>query len=162
MAVWWILAAVFLISAVIGFFIWSPVRAAVRNARFSGARREFHLRREWLEAKFIGLAAASSKTDTFRWTECEFDNDVAYVRNRTTGELAAFVAITVGLIEDSDSSDSDEPPRRTDRYQAGTAVFHFLRHHWDTEGVALLNLTPSEAVRFYHDNLEIIAHELAG
>ena len=155
MALWWILATVFLIGAVVGFLIWSPIRAAVRNARFSDARREFHLRREWLEAKFIGRAAAGFKTDTFRWAECEFDNDVAYVRNRSTGELAAFVAITVGL-EDS------EEPRHGDRYQAGTAVFCFLRHHWDTEGVALLNLTPSEAVRFYHDNLEIIAHELAG
>jgi hypothetical protein len=143
------------IGVVAGFLAWSPVRTALRNARFADARREFHLRREWLETKFIGRAATKSKGDAFRWAECEFDNDVAYVRNRSTGELAAFVAITVGLEEPDDQ-------RRTDRYQAGTAVFRFFRHHWDTDGVALLNLTPSEAVRFYQENLEIVAHELAG
>lgn len=155
MADWYILATAVFLGVVVGFLIWSPIRAAVRNARFADARREFHLRREWMEAKFIKRAAATAKSDTFRWVECEFDNDVSYVRNRSTGELAAFVAITVGL-EDS------EEHRRTDRYQAGTAVFRFLHHHWDTEGVALLNLTPSEAVRYYQDNLEIVAHELAG
>ena len=155
MAAWWILATAVLFGVVAGFLVWSPLRRALRNARFADARREFHLRREWLETKFIGRAATKAKGDTFRWAECEFDNDVAYVRNRSTGELAAFVAITVGLEESDDQ-------RRTDRYQAGTAVFRFLRHHWDTEGVALLNLTPSEAVRFYQENLEIVAHELAG
>ena len=155
MVAWYILATAVLLGVVVGVLVWSPIRAAVRNARFADARRDFHLRREWLEAKFIGRAASNAKGDAFRWVECEFDNDVAYVRNRSTGELDAFVAITVGL-EDTDDH------RRTDRYQAGTAVFRFLRSHWDTEGVALLNLTPSEAVRFYQENLEIVAHELAG
>jgi len=87
--------------------------------------------------------------------DCDFDNDVAYVRNRVTGELAAFVAITIAI------DDTETTGRTAPSFRAGTAVFRLDRKHWDTEGLALLNLTPAEAIRFYQDDLEIVAQEVA-
>jgi hypothetical protein len=152
---WWLTALLVIIGAVTLLFVWSPVQSALRNNHFAQARRDFHLQRERLEVKFIQRAATRAKPNA-RWSDCEFDNDVAYVRNRATGELAAFVAITVAL------EDLDVPSSGIGHFRAGTAVFRFDRHHWETDGIALLNLTPSEAVRFYKGNLEIVAQELAG
>ena len=46
--------------------------------------------------------------------------------------------------------------------RAATAVFRVEGGAWATDGRALFNLTPSEAVSYYQDNLELVAEELAG
>jgi hypothetical protein len=40
-------------------------------------------------------------------------------------------------------------------------VFRVERGIWSTDGRALFNLTPEEAVNYYQDNLELVAHEPA-
>jgi hypothetical protein len=45
--------------------------------------------------------------------------------------------------------------------RAASAVFRSQRGVWQTDGRALFNLNPSEAVAFYQDNLELVAHEAA-
>ncbi len=151
----WIVAAILAMSAVGVALAWTPVRTALRESRLSAARRDFHRHREWLEAKFMGKAANRAPPESPRWVDCDFDNDVAYVRNRVTGELAAFVAITIAI------DDTETTGRTAPSFRAGTAVFRLDRKHWDTEGLALLNLTPAEAIRFYQDDLEIVAQEVA-
>jgi hypothetical protein len=154
---WVILASVGGGGILLGLFLWWPLRIVLRKARLTDARRNFHLQRERLEVKFIRLAAAHAKPGAPRWADCEFDNDVAYVRNRSTGELAAFVGVTIGL------EDADDGPLGSsmENLRNGTAVFRFDRDHWETDGVALLNLSPTEAIRFYRDNLEIVAQEVS-
>jgi hypothetical protein len=156
--IWWIVGAIVVVTILAFFLVWSPLHAAVRQARLADAQRDFHIKREWLEAKFMTLASSRGKADTPRWADCEFDDDVAYVRNRSTGELAAFVAITVALEEDEATGITSHNGRNL---RSGTAVFRFDHSHWKTDGVALLNLSPSEAVRYYQEDLEIVAHELA-
>ena len=151
-AYWYLVAAA--VAGIVLAVVWSPLRRALREARLADARRDFHLQRERLEAKFVRKAASRVRPDAPRWADCEFDNDVAYVRNRATGEVAAFVAITVAL-------DDTETTGTLPSYRAGTAVFRLDRKRWDTDGQALLNLTPAEAIRFYQDDLEIVAQEVA-
>ena len=105
------------------------------------------------------MAAAHAKPDAPRWADCAFADDVAYVRNRTTGELSAFVAMTVAT-----EALHRLPPGTTDligNCQAGTAVFRFDRDGWVTDGRAILNLSPNEAIHYYRDDLEIIGEEFA-
>ena len=45
--------------------------------------------------------------------------------------------------------------------QLGTAVFRFDRDHWETDGRAILNLSPSEAIRFFRKDLEKVGEEFA-
>jgi len=154
---WWILASVAaLIAIIVG--VWRPIRTAVRESRFSRARRDFHRQRERLEAKFVRLAAGRAKPGAPQWTDCEFDDDVAYVRNRSTGELAAFVAVAVSI--DGLGSEGDGLGI-TGNVRAGTAIFRFGGQRWDTDGRAILNLSPAEAIRYYKDDLEIVGQELA-
>jgi hypothetical protein len=123
------------------------------------AKRRFHVQREGLEAKFLKLAAAQVKPEAPRWSDCSFADDVAYVRNRTTGELSAFVAVTLASADVSASAASTIDP--LGNLQVGTAVFRFDRDHWVTDGRAILNLSPGEAVRYYRHDLEMVGEEIA-
>ncbi|MFZ5829576.1 MAG: hypothetical protein ACOY3P_05790 [Planctomycetota bacterium] len=155
---WWVVLIAGAALAVIAA-LWRPARSAAREARVAMARRDFRLKREWLEAKFVQRAAARSQSGVVRWSDCEFADDVAYVRNRSTQELSAFVAVTVP-VEDVDLGAPTEDLMGSMRI--GTAIFRFDRDHWDTDGRAILNLTPAEAIRFYQSDLERIDQELAG
>ena len=147
------------IIAVVALLLWRPCQAAARDARFAQARKDFHKQREWLEVKFISLAPSQGKADAPRWSNCEFDDAVSYVRHRTTGELSAFVAVTVALegIGQTTTSTTD----LMSNLQAGTAVFRFDKVRWVTDGRVILNLSPNEAIRFYQSDLEIVGQEMA-
>ncbi|MBN2024760.1 MAG: hypothetical protein JW809_18420 [Pirellulales bacterium] len=169
----WVLIVVAAILLVGGCFAWRPVRGVWSRPRFQEARQAFHWQRERLEAKFFDLAGAHRKPGAPRWLDCDFDDDVAYVRNRYTGELSAFVAVTIALsgtdasrpppaldFEDADDwSDLDvERPLGGD-LRGATAVFRFDRDRWVTEGRVVFNLSPSETIRFYQRDLEMVGNE---
>ena len=147
------------VVAVVILLMWHPFQAAAREARLGQARKEFHKQREWLEVKFITLAGSQTKPDAPRWSNCEFDDAVSYVRQRATGELKAFVAVTVALEGISHLSMSTTD--LMSNLQAGTAVFRFEKERWVTDGQVILNFSPNEAIRFYQSDLEMVAQELA-
>ena len=145
--------------AVVVLLLWRPCQAAAREARFTQARKEFHKQREWLEVKFISLAGSQGKAEAPRWSNCEFDDAISYVRHRATGELSAFVEVTVALegIGHSTTSATD----LMSNLQAGTAVFRFDKDHWVTDGRVILNLSPNEAIRYLPGRLEMVGQEMA-
>ena len=44
---------------------------------------------------------------------------------------------------------------------ARARVFGLDRDHWETDGRAIFNLTPAEAIRFYLRDLKVVGRELA-
>jgi len=140
--------------------VWRPNRTASREARLAQTRHDFHWQRERLEAKFIRLASSKAGPNAPFWDDCEFDDDVTYVKNRKTGELSAFVALTVAVGGCVDSTSGDRG--RLGNLRAGTAVFRFDDSHWETDGRAILNLSPTEAIRFYQSRLEMVGQEFGG
>jgi hypothetical protein len=158
---WWLPAIAVVVAAALAVWLWRArrnVRAATATP-LAQAKQRFHVQRERLEAKFIQLAAAHAAPNTPQWTDCTFDDDVAYVRDRTTGELKALVAVTIA----SDNLDAaiHGVSDAVGNLQAGTAVFRFDRDHWETDGRAILNLSPTEAVQRYRNDFEIVAEEFA-
>jgi hypothetical protein len=156
---WWIWtsAALFLIGLL---YFWGPVWRAIHEARFVRIQREFHTQRERLEAKFVQLAIAHSKPESPRWEDCEFADDVAYVRHRVTGELSAFVAVSI-TSEDVADGAGFSTGDAVGKMQLGTAMFRFHHNHWETDGRAILNLTPKQAVRYLQRDWKIVGHEYA-
>ncbi|HEX4128487.1 MAG TPA: hypothetical protein VHZ24_00490 [Pirellulales bacterium] len=140
-------------------FVKEPSRTARQKAEFDVARREFHFQRERLEAKFFELAASSGKPRGLRWSECEFENDVTYARQRSGGRLCAFVAVTISF--EAIEGGMMEGVEAVGNLRAATAVFHRNAARWDTDGRALFNLSPSEAISYYQDNLVMVGHEPA-
>lgn len=156
---WWLLVGIAAALAALTV-IWCPNRKASLKVRLAQTRRDFHWQREALEAKFIRLASSKAGPNSPSWDDCEFDDDVAYVKNRNTGELSAFVALTVSVNVYGDSTSGGRGP--IGNLRAGTAVFRFDDNHWETDGRAILNLSPAEAIRFYRNDLEMIDQEPAG
>jgi len=156
--IWILVAAVAVLFVAAGLF-WRPMRAAWREARLAEARRDFHRQRERLEAKFVQLAAGRAKPDGPQWADCEFDDDVAYARSRSTGELSAFVAVSIEMEDIEDRS--PDTPGAVGNLRAATAVFRFDGDHWETDGRAIFNLTPTEAIHFYQRDLEMVGQEVA-
>lgn len=158
---WWVLA---LAPAAFGALVLlsRPALRRSRSGRLARARRDFHLQRERLEIRFLQLAAARQQPDAaelFDWDRCEFDDDVAYVRSRTTGELAALVGMTVAR-RDPDSPVADIADL-LGAMSTGTAIFRFDGKHWCTDGKALLNLNPAEAIRRLASDMELLDREMA-
>ena len=141
-------------------FVWRLLSAARRENRFALACRDFHRQRERLEVKFVQLGIIHAKPEGPRWSDCFFDDDVAYARNRSTGELSAFVGVAIEMDDLEDHA--SHAPDAVGNLRTATAVFRFDGDHWETDGRAIFNLTPTEAIHFYQRDLEMVGQEFAG
>ncbi|MEX2113865.1 MAG: hypothetical protein WD845_11810 [Pirellulales bacterium] len=158
----WLLPALVFLAVVVTFVVlaWRPVRARLRQRDLARARKDFRRTREHLEAKFVQLASQSGKPRGLEWVRCDFEDDVVYARNRRSGEISAFVGVTIGF--EATVGGGMEEVEAVSNLRAATAVFRIERGKWRTDGRALFNLNPSEAVAFYQENLELVGKELAG
>ena len=156
---WWVGGAVVLLLLAAGVWRWLPPRTGRQAFRFADARRDFHRQRERLEAKFLHLGMAPGRREAPRWTDCDFDDGVAYARNRVTGELSAFVAVTIEMEESGGQGLASTDTVRSLR--SATAVFRFDGSRWETEGRAIFNKSPTEAIRLYHRDLELLAQDVS-
>ncbi len=181
--VFWIIVAGG-VAALIGILLTrrSPLTATWRRNRFIEACRDFHWQREHLEARFVHISQLHCKPGSPHWADCDFSDDVSYVRNRYTGELSAFVAVTI-LLEVPQAMHDEESAHGEDSVYAdgrvfgkerehaamdfgnsvrkATAVFRFGRDRWETDGRTIFNLSPTETIRFYQHDLEMVGQELA-
>jgi hypothetical protein len=156
---WWIAAGAASAALVAGALIWRPVCAALRESHYRKARKDFHRQRERLEARFLTLASASGKPRGLRWTDCEFEDSVSYARDRRTRRLSAFVGVTIAF--EAVAGGPMEDVEAVGNLRAATAVFHFRDGRWHTEGRAMFNLNPTEAIHYYRDDFEMVGHEAA-
>jgi hypothetical protein len=157
---WWIVASLGVAGALVAIALaWHPVHRRLQAQALGRARRDFHRQRERLEAQFVRLASNSGKPRGLEWVRCDFDDDVVYARHRRSGEISAYVAVTVGF-EAIDGGGMEEV-EAVSNLRAATAVFRVERGAWRTDGRTLFNLNPSEAVAYYHDNLELVGQEVA-
>jgi hypothetical protein len=155
---WWIVAAACVLLVGGGLLlVWRPARAALRASELATARGEFHRQRERLEARFVQIAGASGKPRGLSWSNCEFDDAVTYARDRRTGQLSAFVAVTISF--EAVEGGGMEHVEAVSNLRAATAVFHYVRGVWQTEGRAVFNLNPAEAIDHFRGQLERLDHE---
>jgi len=152
--VWWIIGATVVLVVFLGLFVWPRWRSRREAAHLVNARKLFHLRREWLEADFITLARRAIETSEVEWSDCDFDDEAAFATARSNRQLCAFVAVTIYL---SRSGEGDEGrTRRSAKRREATAVFHFDGRRWFTEGRAIFNLNPLEAIERFQHELEMV------
>jgi hypothetical protein len=140
---------------------WRGRRKAREDARqaaeFESARKAFHQQREWLEARFFDIAAGSGKPRGLRWSEIDFENDVTYARELSTKCLCAFVAITISF--EAIEGGLMEGVEAVSRKRAASAMFRHKDGTWTTDGRVLFNLSPTDAVSHFKEELEPVGHE---
>jgi hypothetical protein len=116
------------------------------------ALEQFRRQREHLEAAFFRAAAASGKPRGLRWKGCEWDAAVELARDRQTGQLLALVGVTIAF-EAIEGSDMEGLPA-VGNLRNASAVFAFDRGRWVTDGRAVFNLNPDEAIRHFGTQYE--------
>jgi hypothetical protein len=150
---WWWLAPALAVGAILLLaWIWKPVRLFGRAVQVERARELFKLQRERLEAQFLKAAAASGKPRGLRWKDCQWEQEVEFVRERSTGQIAALVAVTIQFeaIEGSDM----EGLAAVGNLRNASAVFFFQAGHWLTVGKAVFNMNPHEALAHFKNQYE--------
>ncbi len=155
----WFAIGLAVMAYVAAVVVWRPMWSALRAAEYEKARREFHRSRERLEAKFLQLASASGRPRGLRWLDCEFENDVTYARDRQNGELTALVAVTISF--EAIEGGGMEHVEAVSNLRAATAVFRLSQGQWATDGRAIFNLNPTEAIDFYKGSLVMVGQEQA-
>ena len=133
--------------ACIGLFIW--LRRHIRQAR-----EQFHAHREELAVEFLEAAGATGKPRGLRWVACDWADEIAFARDRHTGQLAALVAVTIRFeaIEGGDM----EGVAAVGNLRNASAVFFFDRGRWHTVGKAVFNMNPDEAIAHYqYERVEV-------
>ncbi|HAY78894.1 MAG TPA: hypothetical protein DCY79_03730 [Planctomycetaceae bacterium] len=134
--------------------LWPRVRDYWAMRELERVRNIFYRRREWAEAKFMTLASESGKPRGLAWVECEFDNGVSFARDRESGDLRALVAVTISFEAIEGGGMEDNP--NVGNLRAATAVFRFDGNDWTTDGRAIFNLNPLQAIEHFQHELETV------
>jgi hypothetical protein len=116
------------------------------------ARRLFLLQREHLEAHFLRAANATGKPRGLRWVECDWEPEVVFARDVRSGELTALVGVTIRF-EAIEGSDMEGLPA-VGNLRNATGVFLFRGGRWQTQGKAVFNLNPGEAIEHFKGQYE--------
>ncbi|MBC7351380.1 MAG: hypothetical protein H5U08_03395 [Thermogutta sp.] len=132
--------------------LWRPLRRLQARAVFEKARRQFHRQRESLEARLVRQIAVPVVAGELEWVDCEFDDEVLYLRERGGHRLAAVVLVTLG-------TDSDWLPASEESQRCGVAIFRFDKDHWTVDPKVYMNLTPEDVVRQFSGTMEVLYRE---
>lgn len=154
MAAWWVAAGILIALVVILAILAKPVRGMRREAQFQRACKEFRQQRERLELQFFQAASTTGRPRGLRWSECDFEDPVAYARDRRTGELCAFVACTIAF--EAVEGGPMEGVEAVGNLRAATSVFSYTPKGWTTHGRVMFNLNPAEAIAFYQGSVEAV------
>lgn len=117
------------------------------------ARAAFEAQRDELQRLFFNAASSTGKPRGLRWLACEFQPGLELARERRTGDLLAFVPVTISF-EAIPGSDMEGLPA-VGNLRSATAVFLLRRRRWTTVGRVLFNLDPEEAIRRSRGEYEI-------
>jgi hypothetical protein len=118
-----------------------------REVQTERARESFRLQKERLEEVVLKAAASSGKPRGLRWVSCRFTDEFTLVRDKATRRLAALIPVTVRF-DPVPGGEMEDTPAAKEPRQA-TAVLHFRRGEWVSDGQTLFNVTPVDALRLH-------------
>ena len=125
-----------------------------REVQTERARESFRLQKERLEGVVLKAAASTGKPRGLNWLSCRFTDEYTLVRDRATRRLAALIPVTV-LFDPIAGSDMENVEAARLPRQA-TAVLHFRKGAWHSDGRVLFNMTPADALRLHSREFELI------
>ncbi len=132
-------------------WLWRRWRAAQLQAQRQLARLQFADERAELEAMFLKAAAATGKPRGLAWEKCQLGDEHVFAVDRVTGELFAMVGATISFTAIAGGDMEDVEAVSNLRY--ATAVFVYRRGSWHSNGQAVFNLEPAQAVQHYEESL---------
>jgi hypothetical protein len=152
-----LLILVSIATAIIIMYLWGSLRRMLRwrhREEIRRARDLFFLRREWLEARFLTVAEESGIPRGLVRSDCDFENEVTFARDRQNRQLRALVGVTISF--EAVEGGGMEDVEAVGNLRAATAVFRFGHGEWQTDGRAVFNLNPDETIRHFGHELELV------
>lgn len=150
----WIWIAGLVALAVLGLALWWAAVRVPRRTTVERARKLFHLQREHLEFRFFQLAASAYLPRGLELVDCDFEDEVSFARDRHSGRLRAYVAVTI-LFRAIEGGPMEDNPN-VDNLKAGSAEFRLEGSDWGTNGKVHFNVNPLEAIQRYQQELELV------
>jgi hypothetical protein len=118
----------------------------------SRARRALERQRPALHQELFHRATASGRPRGLRWKSCDFDASAVLARDQVSGQILAFVGVTISF--EAVAGGPMEDVEAVGNLRAGTAVFTYARGKWASDGRVLFNLDPQDAMRRYEGRIE--------
>jgi len=118
------------------------------------ALNQFGRQRELLEAEFLKLAGASGRPRGLAWVKCDFSDDYCLAKDRSSGQLRAMVGVEISFEAIEGGGMEDNP--NVANVRAGSGLFNYDGDKWSTEGRAIFNLEPADAILHFKDELEAL------
>lgn len=153
----WIVGAIVVLfaAALAAAWLLGRPRQLSPDERDQRQRDEFRRERERLEAQFFDAAARRGIPRGLAWVRCDFANEVAYARDRTSGDLWALVSVTIGF--EAVEGGGMEEVEAVGNLRAATSVFRHDGTRWTTDGRAVMNLNPAQTIVHFATELEPMA-----
>ena len=136
-------------------WLWRRWRATQLQAQRQLARLQFADERAAFEAMFLKAAAATGKPRGLNWEKCQLGDEHVFAVDRVTGELFVMVGATISFTAIPGGDMEDVEAVSNLRY--ATAVFVYRRGSWHSNGQAVFNLEPAQAVQHYEESLSLLA-----
>ncbi len=121
------------------------------------ARDKFFQSRETLEVEFIQRAGERGIPRGLLWVNCDFEQEVHFVQNQGVGQLQALVEVTISF--EAEPGGDMEGVEAVGNLRAATAVFFTDARSpgdWTTDGRAIFNLNPQQAIERFQDELTVV------
>jgi hypothetical protein len=154
--IWWTVGLV-LLAAVVVALCWRRLRAFGSQVQLERAQEMFKLQREALQTHFLSAAAATGKPRGLVWVECQWGDQVEFVRERDSGRVAALIGVTIRF-EAVEGGDMEGLPA-VGNLRNASAVFFFDRGQWHTTGKTVFNMNPDEAVEHFRNQYERVGRK---
>lgn len=142
-----------LAGVIVAITLMRVVRRLQNRVAFEQARKQFHKQRERLEAKLVRQIAVPAVAGELEWMDCEFDDEILFLREKKGRGLAAVVAVTLGTESEWLTPASEEP------YRCGVAIFRFQNEKWDVDPKIYMNLGLDDVVRELSRTMEVLCRE---
>jgi hypothetical protein len=149
----WLIPLITLVG--LAFFFWLFGRGNRSEVPLEQARKLFQQERTRLEGLFFQAASASGKPRGLRWQECQWNELIAWVRDKQTGQLLALVGVTIAF--EAIEGGEMEGVEAVGNLRNASAVFFYQDGQWQTGGRVIFNLNPDEAVEHFKEGYERVA-----
>jgi hypothetical protein len=147
----WTVISALAVLAMVVLAVWLRGSVGRQSARRQSAIERFHTRRPTLEAAFLAAANATGKPRGLRWVACQFDPGVLFAAERPSGNLCALVGATVSF--EAIEGGGMEEVEAVGNLRYATAVFVHRGGAWTTDGRAVFNLEPAQAIERFGERL---------
>lgn len=139
---WWPLL-VPVAGLVVMLAIWWLYRLG-RDVQIERARESFGLQRERLAEHFLLAANQAGKPKGLRWADAKMNGDLLLVRDRKSRKFSGLVSMDIRFEPTAETDLKEMEPATTPR--TITAVYHYRQGEWVTEGRAIFNMSPEQAL----------------